>query len=135
MGKKTRVVGDASYEELASGYQIALTSMLDEVLKEAGVTEKKKRRKICEGFLHAHGTLHDQCSLRVGGVKVYPFLGFSVAFQGGSRGPDQLGNIVASADKSFSFDEYAAGSVQCHYAPQDGTPKVEIGLVEGEEAE
>ena len=135
MGKKTRVVGDDAYEDLASGYQIALASMLDDVLRESGIADKKKRRTICERFLHAHGTLHDQCWLRVGETKVYPFLAFSEAFQGGSRGPDQLGAVVASKDKSFSFDEYAAGSAQCHYEPEAGTPRVETGLVEGEEAE
>src|SRR5262249_21008106 len=106
MGKRTRLIGDDSYEELASAYQDALVAMLDGALRESGITLKRKRRKVCERFLYAHGAFHDQCWLRHGGRTVYPIVGFAEVFQNVGMSPQQLGTVILDKDKSFSFDEY-----------------------------
>lgn len=132
MSKRTRLVGADAYEDLASAYQMVLASMLDQALRESGISPKRKRRQICERFLRVHGTLHDQCWLRSGGQTVYPFLGFAEVFQDVGTNPQQLGNIIASKDKSFSFEEYVWSVLQCHFEPDETVPSVEVGLA-GEE--
>ncbi len=134
MARRTRLVGDDSYEELASAYQLVLVSMLDKALRESGIAPKRKRRKICERFLYAHGTLHDQCWLRSGGKTVYPFLGFAEVFQGVGMSPQQLGTIIADKEKSFSFDEYVWSVLRCHFEPDETVPPVDVGLVSEEPA-
>ena len=132
MGKRTRVVGDDSYEDLASAYQVVLVSMLDQALRDSGITPKAKRRKICERFLYAHGAFHDQYWLKSGGKTVYPFLGFAEIFQNIGMSPEQLGKIIASKDKSFSFDEYVWSVMQCYFQPDKRAPSVDVGAI-GEE--
>src|SRR5262245_14159918 len=129
MSKRTRLVGADAYEDLASAYQLALASMLDQALRESGITPKRKRRQICERFLHAHGTLHDQCWLRSGGKTVYPFLGFAEVFQNVGMSPQQLGAVIADKDKSFSFDESVWSVLRCYFEPDETVPPVEVGLV------
>src|SRR6516162_2505233 len=113
MSKRTRLVGADAYEDLASAYQLALASMLDQALRDSGITPKRKRRQICERFLHAHGTLHDQCWLRSGGKTVYPFLGFAEVFQNVGMNPQQLGTVLVDKDKSFSYDESVWSVLRC----------------------
>ena len=132
MSKRTRLVGGDAYEDLASAYQIALASMLDQVLRESGVSPKRKRRQICERFLRSHGTLHDQCWLRSAGQTVYPFLGFSEVFQNIGMSAQQLGTILVDNDKSFSFEEYVWSVLRCCFEPDETDSPVEVGLV-GEE--
>ncbi len=132
MRKRTRLVGEDAYEDLASAYQLALVSILDQALRESGITPRRKRRQICARFLHAHGTLHDQCWLRSGGKTVYPLLWFAEVFQNSGMSPQQLGTVLADADRSFSYDEYVWSVLRCHFGPGETTPAVEIGLV-GEE--
>jgi hypothetical protein len=134
MSKRTRLVGTDAYEDLASGYQLVLASILDQALRESGVSLKRKRRQICERFLRAHGTLHDQCWLRSGGKTVYPFLGFAEVFQNIGMSPQQLGTVIVDKDKSFSFDEYVWSVLRCHFEPDDAVPSVEVGLVGDESA-
>jgi hypothetical protein len=132
MSKRTRLVGADAFEDLASAYQLALASMLDQALRESGISPKRKRRQICERFLRAHGTLHDQCWLRSGGQTVYPFLGFAETFQDVGINPQQLGTVIVSEDKSFSFEEYVWSVLRCHFEPDEAVPPVKVGLV-GEE--
>jgi hypothetical protein len=132
MSKRTRLVGADTYEDLASAYQLALASMLDQALRESGISPKRKRRHICERFLRAHGTLHDQCWLRSAGQTVYPFLGFSEVFQNVGMTPQQLGTVLVDKDKSFSFEEYVWSVLRCCFEPDETVPPVEVGLV-GEE--
>ena len=133
MSKRTRLVGDDSYEDLASAYQVVLVSMLDQALRDSGITAKRKRRKICERFLAAHGTFHDQYWLRSGGQTVYPFLGFAEVFQNVGMSPQQLGTIVADREKLFSFAEYAWSVLRCYFEPDETVPEVAVGVV-GEES-
>lgn len=132
MKKRTRLVGSAAYEDLASAYQFTLASILDQALRESGISPKRKRRQICERFLHSHGTLHDQCWLLSGGKTVYPFLGFAEIFQNVGMSPQQLGNIIADKEKYFSFDESVWSVLRCYFEPDETVPSVEVGLV-GEE--
>lgn len=132
MSKRTKLVGSDAYEDLASAYQFTLVSMLDQALRDSGISPKRKRRQICERFLRTHGTLHDQCWLRSGGMTVYPLLGFSEVFQNVGMSPQQLGAVVVDKVKSFSFDEYVWSVLRCHFDPDEKDPPVEVGLV-GEE--
>lgn len=106
--------------------------MLDQALRESGISPKRKRRKICERFLRAHGTLHDQCWLRSGEQTVYPFLGFSEVFQNIGMSPQKLGTVLVDKDKSFSFEEYVWSILHSYFEPDQTVPPVEVGLV-GEE--
>jgi hypothetical protein len=133
MNKRTRLAGAGFFEDLASAYQLALASLLDQALRETGISPKRKRRQICERFLRAHGTLHDQCWLRSGGRTVYPFLGFAEFFQDVGTSPRQLGTIFVDEDKSFSYEEYAWSVLRCLFEPDETVPEVEVGLV-GEES-
>jgi len=132
MSKRTQLVGDDSYEDLASAYQVVLVSMLDQALRESGITPKRKRRKICERFLYAHGAFHDQHWLRSGGKTVYPLLGFAEAFPDVGSSPQPWGRILVDKGKSFSFDEYVWSVLRCYFEPDETVPQVEAGLV-GEE--
>lgn len=132
MSKRTRLVGAEVYEDLASAYQVALAAMLDQALRESGITPKRKRRQICARFLHAHGTLHDQCWLCSGGKTVYPFLGFAEEFQNIGMSPQRLGTIFVDRDKSFSYDESVWSVLRCYFEPDQTVPPAEVGLV-GEE--
>ncbi len=133
MSKRSRLVGADAYEDLASAYQLALASMLDQALRESGISPKRKRRQICERFLRAHGTLHDQCWLRSGGQTVYPFLGFAEVFQNVGMTPQELGTILVGKNKSFSFEEYVWSVLRCYFEPDETVPPVEVGFV-GEES-
>lgn len=135
MSKRTRLVGTDAYEGLASAYQLALASMLDQALRESGISLKRKRRQICDRFLRAHGTLHDQCWLRNEGKTVYPMLGFAEVFQNVGMSPQQLGAVVVDGDRSFSFEEYVWSVLRCHFEPDPADPAVEVGFVGEEGAE
>jgi hypothetical protein len=135
MSKRTRLVGTDAYEDLASAYQFVLASMLDQALRESGISPKRKRRQICDRFLRAHGMLHDQCWLRSGGQTVYPILGFAEVFQNVGMNPLRLGTVVVSKDKSFSFQEYVWSVLRCYFEPDETVPPVEVGLVSEEPAE
>jgi hypothetical protein len=63
---------------------------------------------------------------------VYPFLGFAEVFQDVGMNPQQLGTVIVSQDKSFSFEEYVWSLVRCHFEPDETVPSVEVGWV-GEE--
>jgi hypothetical protein len=132
MSKRTRLVGADAYEDLASAYQLALVSMLDQTLRASGISPKRKRRQICEHFLRAHGTLHDQCWLRSGDQTVYPLLGFSEVFQNVGMNSQQLGTVLVDKERSFSFEEYVWSVLRCHFEPDQTVPPLEVGFV-GEE--
>jgi hypothetical protein len=133
MSKRTRLVGAGeAYEDLASAYQVALVSMLDQALRESGISPKRKRRQICERFMHAHGALHDQCWLHSGNKTVYPLLGFTEVFQNVGMSPQHLGTILVDKEKSFSYDESVWSVLRCHFEPDETVPPLEVGLV-GEE--
>ncbi|HZV04435.1 MAG TPA: hypothetical protein VE999_05030 [Gemmataceae bacterium] len=133
MKKRTQLVGSDAYEDLASAYQLALVSMLDQALRESGISPKRKRRQICERFMRSHGVLHDQCWLRSRDQTVYPLLGFSEVFQNIGMSHQQLGTVIVDKDKSFSYDEYLWSVLRCYFEPDETVPSVEVGLV-GEEA-
>jgi hypothetical protein len=129
MSKRTRLVGDDAYEDLAFAYQLVLVSILDQALRDSGISPKRKRRQICRRFLRDHGTLHDQCWLRSGGKTVYPVLGFAEVFQNIGMTPQQLGTVILDKDKSFSYDEYGWSVLRCHFEPDETVPPSEVGLV------
>lgn len=126
------MVGADEFEDLASAYQVALVSMLDQTLRDSGITPKRKRRRIGERFMRAHGTLHDQCWLRSGGKKAYPILGFSEVFPNVGVSAQSLGTVVVAKDKFFRFDEYVGCVLRCYFEPDEEDPPVAVGWV-GEE--
>jgi hypothetical protein len=133
MRKRTRLVGaEEAFEDLASAYQVVLVSMLDQALRESGISPKRKRRQVCERFMHAHGTLHDQCWLRTGGKTVYPLLAFAEVFQNVGMSPQHLGTILVDKEKFFSYDEAVWSVLRCHFEPDETVPPVEVGLVDEE---
>lgn len=129
MRKRTKLVGDEAFEDLASAYQVVLVSMLDQVLRDSGIAVKRKRRQICERFLQVHGVLHDQCWLRSGGRTVYPLLGFAEVFQNVGMTHEQLGAVVVDKEKFFSFNESVWSVLRCYFEPDETVPPVEAGLV------
>jgi hypothetical protein len=133
MPRKTTVVGDPDYENLASAYQMLIVGFLDEALRKAGVKPKRKRRQVCREFLYHFSVLHDQCWIQTEGRKVYPLLVFSDTFQNIGMSPQQLGKIRLDKDRFFSFDESALSALGCVFEPDESVPPVQVGLI-GEDA-
>ena len=129
MPTKTRLVRDDGYEALAAAYQVLLAAALDAALRDAGVADRRTRRRVCEGFLQRAGVLHDQCWFEAGGRRVYPLLCFSEAFANNDPDAARLGTVHGPWP-AFSFAEYAVGAVAAALAAPDGG--VPSGLVGGE---
>lgn len=128
MAKKTRLVRDDSYEGMAAAYQALLASLLNDALKEHGVSARKVRRAICQQFLTGAGTLHDQCWFTADGKRAYPLLCFAEEFPGGDA--ERLGTVHAPSEQ-FSFAEYAGGNVVWLFDEQkESAAAIETGAVE-----
>ena len=134
MAKKTQLVRDDAYEELGAAYQCVQIAALDAALRENGVSRAAARRKVCESFLSAMGSLHDQGWFKPAeaaeGEPVYPLLCFSRRFLNADTPVGELGPVYAPSP-SFAYHEYALGSVDAFY---EGNPaaRVETGTFEGE---
>ncbi|MGC4044170.1 MAG: hypothetical protein QM758_10255 [Armatimonas sp.] len=123
------LIRDDRYEEMASAYQFHLIALLDTTLKQNGITEVKKRRKIVGTFLSQLGQFHDQGWLRssAGSEQAYPLLCFTKTFLNTETAPEDLGDVLATSS-FFSFQEYAASNTEMFF-DNDPDAKVETGSV------
>ncbi len=130
MAGKTKLVRDDVYEELAAAYQCILINILNDVLKEQGITAQAKRRKICESLAFSLGNFNDQCGFRTNEKKVYPLLCFSETFLNLDTEVGKLGKVFAPSD-SFAFHEYATGDIACFFDEnKESLGDIQVEIVE-----
>ena len=58
--KKNAGTTKVDYETLAATYQVVEIALLNQVLKAHGVSDKRKRRRICEDYFFCQGVIIDQ---------------------------------------------------------------------------
>ena len=58
MKKKTKTK-KVDYEDLAYTYQVVEVALLNSILKAHGITDRRKRRKICDDFIFDQGVIFD----------------------------------------------------------------------------
>ncbi len=114
MAKNARLVRDDAYEEMAATYQVVQMAVLNDILKDCGIKQKKVRRRICEQFAFGMGNFHDQYWFKVNGKKVYPLLCFSKKFLNVDTKIDELGTVFAPSS-GFAFHEYAFGDAVSYF--------------------
>lgn len=124
MPEPTRLVRDASYEEMGGSYQCVQVAILDALLRENGVTDPAVRQAICGSFLFKMGNLHDQGWLKptAESEKVYPLLCFTKRFLNTDTPIDELGDVFAPWE-FFAFHEHAFGAAALLY---DGDPNSHV---------
>jgi hypothetical protein len=134
MPKKTQLVRDDAYEEVAATYQLIQVFTLNEVLKVGGITSIKTRRKICEQFAFAMGNFHDQYWFKSGDQKYYPLLCFSEKFLNTDTKVAALGKVLAPSS-FFAFHEYVSGAIHWYFTQsKEDASEIEAGTVGEEDA-
>jgi hypothetical protein len=58
--KKKPKTSKVDYEDLAHTYQVVEVALLNSILKAHGITDKRKRRKICDDFIFDQGLIFDE---------------------------------------------------------------------------
>src|SRR5690349_12898307 len=64
------------YEKLGATYQVIEIALLNSVLKGCGITDKRKRRKICEEFIFCQGMIFDEGAFKEAGKWYAPVLDY-----------------------------------------------------------
>ncbi|MDG3004593.1 hypothetical protein [Paludisphaera mucosa] len=124
MAELTRLVRDDDYEEMGAAYQCVHVEVLDEALRVHGVADAATREEICQAFLFNMGSFHDQGWLKAtpDGPRVCPLLGFSTGLLNTDTPVEEIGAVYVPSE-SFSFHEYASGSVAAFF---EGDPAARI---------
>ena len=108
--KLTRV----DYDGLGSTYQVVEIALLNQVLKAHGITDKRKRRGICEDFIFDLGMIHDGGAFQTeaGGKWFAPVICFSE-----TEGDPEEGEFLRTKkfyrlpDDFAGYHEYALGNM------------------------
>ena len=125
--QKTRLVRDDAYEEIAMMFQRVLVLEVDDALRAAGISDRRKRKKICEHFSFGLGNFFDQYWFNVDGKRFHPLLCYSETFLNIDTDVDKLGTVYAQSP-SFAYHEYSRGAVDQHFAKKPDAP-LEINCV------
>jgi len=128
---ETQLIRSDAFEEMASAYQCIQIDVLNNVLKEHGISDVAIRREICDDFLFQMGEFHDQCWFEAEEERVYPLLCFSTEFLSQSSSEKQLGNVYVPSEM-FAFHEYADGNITWYFDDnQENADEIKRGIAEG----
>lgn len=108
---KTRLV---DYEDLGTTYQVVEIALLNQVLKAHGISDKRKRRKICEDFFFDQGVIIDEGAFQMkpGGKWYAPVPCFAEAEGSPDEGFGRTKWLYRLSDDFPGFHEYALGNVE-----------------------
>ena len=112
--KKKPKISKVDYEDLGSTYQVVEIALLNQVLKTNGISDKRKRRKICEDFIFDQGVILDGGAFQTepDGKWYAPVLCFA-----GTEGNPEDGEFVRTkkfyklTDDFSGYHEYALGNM------------------------
>lgn len=65
------------YEAMASTWQVIQIMELNTALRQCGISDAKKRRRICEVYFEQLSDIADRCAFKFRNQYVYPMLCFS----------------------------------------------------------
>lgn len=108
--KKKSKAAKVGYEDLGSTYQVVEIALLNQVLKANGISDKRKRRKICEDFIFDQGVILDG-----GGFQTEP-------------GGKWYGPVLCFADTDGNHDEGEFFRTKKFYKHVDDLPYHEYAL-------
>ena len=126
MAKNPKLVVDDRYEEAAMEFLRVMALELDLALKEAEITDVKKRRKVVDTFCFGMGNFLDQYWFAVEGTKYFPVVCFADRHR--EDNPATL-----AAPEFFSYHEYALDTFDSVTNKGKGPYAIQIGLVGDEE--
>lgn len=99
------------YEQLAATYQVAEIALLNSVLKGCGITNKRKRRKICEEFIFSQGVVLDEGAFQEGDKWHAPVLGFAELQGDPDKGFRKTKTFYELSTNFPGYHEYAFGNM------------------------
>ena len=129
---KTKLVREDMYLVMAAEFQTMLTAILSESLKECGITDRRRRRKICKQFGFAAGDFLDQCWFMAGKKQVYPLVCFSEKFLNIGDDVGQLGVVYAPSSLNSFYERAGCADWYFDKLKEDPT-KIKAGAVELED--
>jgi len=109
MAKKPKST-DPDYDDLAATYQVAEIALLNSVLKACGISDKRKRRKICEEFIFSQGLIFDEGAFQANGQWYAPVLDYVELRGDPDRGFRKTKNYYKLSNDFPGYHEYAMGN-------------------------
>ena len=110
MAKKSKTT-KVDYEALAATYQVAEIALLNSVLKGCGVSDRRKRRKICEDFIFSQGLIFDQGAFQKDGKWYGPVLGYAELQGNPDKGFKKTEKFYKLSEDFAGYHEYAFGNM------------------------
>jgi hypothetical protein len=110
MAKKSKAK-KPDYEDLAATFQVAETALLNSVLKACGITDKRKRRKICEEFIFAQGVVRDEGAFQEGGKWYSPVLSYAEREGNPDKGFGKMKGLYKVSNDFPGYHEYTIGNM------------------------
>jgi hypothetical protein len=99
------------YEKLGATYQVVEIALLNSVLKGCGITDRRKRRKICEEFVFCHGMIFDEGAFKEAGKWYAPVLNYTELRGDPDGGFRRTKTICRFTDDFPGYHEYAFGNM------------------------
>jgi hypothetical protein len=110
MAKKSRPA-KPDYDDLAATYQVAEIALLNSVLRACGISDRRKRRKICEEFIFSQGVIFDEGAFQANGQWYRPVLSYVELRGNPDKGFRKTSNSAKHTDKFTGYHEYAMGNL------------------------
>jgi hypothetical protein len=110
MAKKSKPA-KPDYDELAATYQVAEIALLNSVLKACGISNHKKRRKICEEFIFSQGVIFDEGAFQKRGQWYAPVLSYVKLKGNPDRGFSKTKDEYQATNAFAGYHEYAMGNL------------------------
>ncbi len=115
---------DDSYDRLVATHQSLEASLLNTVLKENGILDVERRRKIMGEFLFAQGNCFDQTWIIEDGRRYFPGVFFSSVPH-----PEiaQAEVLLPGPQYGSNYHEYAWGAADWAIENENGPDRIEFG--------
>jgi hypothetical protein len=126
VAKAPKVVVSDDYENAAIEFLQVMAVELDVALKDAGITDVRKRRKVVDAFCFGMGNFLDQYWFVADGKKYFPVVAFADKHR--EDNPAALG-----LPEMFDYHEYALGAFDQATRKGKGPYRIRIGLVGDDE--
>jgi hypothetical protein len=110
MARKSKTQ-NAEYEELGATYQVVEIALLNSVLKGCGISDKRKRRKICEEFVFSQGLILDEGAFQEAGKWYGPVLCYAELRGDPDNGFRKTKTFYKLSEDFAGYHEYAFGNL------------------------
>jgi hypothetical protein len=99
------------YEDLAATYQVSEIALLNSVLKASGISDRRKRRKICEEFIFSQGVILDEGAFQTKGQWYRAVLSYVELRGNPDKGFRKTKEHFQPTDRFTGYHEYAMGNL------------------------